>query len=153
MSSANRLHYTGDDFMEMALFHARTKCHNILTRFLLLILFAGVTIGFQGCGKAPLEPQETAHTSYDPNSDPLVNFSTLFEPAPEDRNLIETQDVLYLNLNGSPQNLNPLFGSSTYEFMVSGEIFDGPFSFDKKMEWKVNPTWVDSYEEAADHLS
>ncbi|MFH1744333.1 MAG: ABC transporter substrate-binding protein, partial [bacterium] len=123
------------------------------TPFLLAFLSLLIPIAFQGCGKAPIEQEEIEQVSYHSEDDPLVNFSTLFEPAPEDRSLINTDDVLYLNLDGSPQNLNPIFGSSLYEFLVSEQIFEGPFTFDSKMEWKINPTWVEHYEEAEDHLS
>jgi len=107
----------------------------------------------QGCEKPPVEQQESTVLAYDPARDPLVNPSTLFQPAPEDLSQIATDDVLYLNLDGSPQNLNPIFASSAYEFVVNDLLFDGPFLFDDKMEWALDPEWVESYAEAEDHLS
>lgn len=100
-----------------------------------------------GCGKN----QPTV--AYNPDNDPLVNPASLFEPAPEDRTLIATEETLFLNLDGAPQNLNPIFGSSQYEFMVSELMFDQPFNFDRSMEWITTPHWVESFEEAQDHLS
>ncbi len=110
----------------------------------ILLSFSCCCVGM-GCGKA----QE----SYDPKKDPLVNVSSLMEPEPEDKSLIDTNDTLYINLDGSPQNLNPIFGSSMYEFMVAEQLFGGPFTFDRNMEWKTDPDWVADYQEAEDHLS
>jgi len=116
-------------------------------------LIVGSLSLWTGCGKTPVEEEPATQDSYDPKNDPLVNVSSLFEPEPEDKGLIETNDTLYINLDGSPQNLNPIFGSSTYEFMVGEQIFNGPFTFDRNMEWKTNPDWVAEYQEAEDHLS
>ena len=139
---------------ERSVFLVNTMTHRkLVVRVSVLIILAGAGMLLQGCGKAPVEQQDVTQIAYDPTSDPLVNVPSLFEPAPEDRNAIEENDVLYLNLDGSPQNLNPIFGSSTYEFMVDDALFEGPFIFDDKMEWRVNPTWVEHYEEAEDHLS
>lgn len=116
------------------------------------MILCGLALG--QCGQPPEPPEEGDETAaYDPSSDPLVNPPALFEPAPEDASLVADNDVLYLNLDGSPQNLNPIFASSTYEFMVLDMLFESPFTFDGAMQWKLNGHWVESYEEADDHLS
>ncbi|MBD3266520.1 hypothetical protein GF373_07600 [bacterium] len=111
-----------------------------------------ILVGIVGCGKPEVdtEPMETV---YDPANDPLVNPPSLFEPAPDDASLIDRDGTLYLNLDGSPQNLNPIFASSSYEMRVVSALFEGPFTFNNKMEWQLNPLWVDEYQEAEDHLS
>lgn len=118
-----------------------------------ILVSLGIFLGLACCGQpTPLESQ-TAAAAYDPAKDPLVNVSSLFEPAPGDRSKINTNDTLFLNLDGSPQNLNPIFMSSMYEFIVADLLFDSPFTFDNKMEWKINPDWVESFQESEDHLS
>lgn len=101
------------------------------------------------CGGGNNEPA----VAYNPNHDPLVNPPALFKTAPEDRAQIATDETLYLNLDGAPQNLNPIFASSQYEMMVIDLTFDAPFNFDRSMNWVTVPHWVESYEEADDHLS
>ncbi len=117
------------------------------TRFVFVPLCCLFVAIISGCGKS--EPI----VAYNPANDPLVNPESLFDPAPEERSLIATDQTLYLNLDGSPQNLNPIFGSSQYEFTVTDLLFEQPFMFDNKMDWLVNPAWVDSYEESEDHFT
>lgn len=115
-----------------------------------LLSMVAVSLIATGCGK-PGSSASTDTTSYDPREDPLVNPPTLFEPPPEDRSLIASDETLYLQLDGSPNTLNPLFISSGYEFTVSEGLYTGPFTFDKDMQWKVNEDVVESYEESPDH--
>lgn len=110
-------------------------------------------LGLAGCSKPPVEGNVDEGVVYNPASDPLVNPASVFEPAPSDLSQIDTNATLYLNLDGSPQNLNPIFASSSYEMRIESALFEGPFTFDAAMEWKINPVWVDSYKEAPDHLS
>ncbi|MDX9754292.1 MAG: ABC transporter substrate-binding protein [bacterium] len=117
------------------------------------IVLGLVVLGLAGCGKPPVQPSTEGGIVYNPASDPLVNPPSLFEPAPADRSQIDTEGTLYLNLDGSPQNLNPIFASSGYEMRILSALYEGPFTFDASMEWKINPVWVESYEEAPDHLS
>ncbi|HQH73328.1 MAG TPA: hypothetical protein PK360_14740, partial [bacterium] len=118
-----------------------------------ILLALGLGLGLAGCGQPTPPESEPVAAAYDPGKDPLVNVPSLFEPAPGDLSKINTNDTLFLNLDGSPQTLNPIFMSSMYEFIVADLLFDSPFTFDSKMEWKINPDWVESFQESEDHLS
>ena len=88
--------------------------------------------------------------AYDPVNDPLVNPERMFEPMPEDASAVNTEDVLYRNIDGNPASLMPLFQSSTYEFYLAGVLFEGLFNFDADLNWQVNPNTVASFEAAPD---
>ncbi|MCA8961533.1 MAG: hypothetical protein KDC38_13505, partial [Planctomycetes bacterium] len=88
---------------------------------------------------------------YHPSRDPLVNPADLFQSMPDDPSLIDTEATLLRNMDGNPASLNPLFGSSTYEFYLNALLFDGLFTFDKDMEWQINESMVEEFEESADH--
>ena len=90
-----------------------------------------------------------AGVGYDPKQDPLVNPASLLEPY--DAAKATEEDWLLCTLDGNPSTLNPLFGSSQYEFILNGFLFDGPFTFDAAMEWKTNDSMTESLEESADH--
>ena len=123
---------------------------------LTVILFTacGILLELTGCGKPSVSQKPVpAITAYNPANDLLVNPPSIFEPAPLDLAKADTQGTLYLNLDGNPQNLNPIFASSGYEMRVESAIFEMPFTFNDKMEWKINPNWVDQYEESPDHTS
>ncbi len=111
-----------------------------------------LTAAAVGCGGPPPDQTQggSASDAYDPTNDPLVNPAGLFEPASDDPAAIASDDTLYLQLSGSPNTLNPLFVSSTYEFTVVDLLFSGPFLFNKEMAWGVNDEFVESYEESAD---
>lgn len=106
-----------------------------------------------GCGKPPTTSAPADTASYDPRKDPLVNPPSIFEAAPEDESKIATNETLYLQLDGSPNTLNPLFASTAFEFTLLEALYTGPFTFDKEMKWKVNEDMVDSYEESPDHTA
>ncbi len=89
---------------------------------------------------------------YDPTTDPLVNRPATYLPPPEDQSLIARDDELYRNISGNPGSLNPLFGSSTYEFYLTGVMFEGLFTFDADMQWQVNHNVVADFKESDDHL-
>lgn len=89
--------------------------------------------------------------AYDPAEDPLVNPPSLFEPPPEDRSRIATDETLYLTLRANPNTMNPIFASSGYDQIVIGPLYNGLFTFDKDMQWKVNDELVEDFEESDDH--
>lgn len=87
--------------------------------------------------------------SYDPALDPLVNPASLTQAfdgaiATEDEWLVST-------LDGNPQTLNPLFASSNYEFRFSSLLWNGPFTFDAKMDWAVNKDLVEKLDVSPDN--
>lgn len=99
-----------------------------------------------GCGDAPSD-----RVTYDPETDPLVNPPSLFDPAPEDASQIASDETLYVTLNANPNTLNPLFMSTTYDFMVIGTLYTGPFTFGSDLIWRLNEDMVESFEESEDH--
>ena len=103
-----------------------------------------------GCKKPPSEEQ-TTQAAYDPKKDPLVNPPSLFEQLPEDLSQIATDETLYLRLGANPNTLNPLFVSSTYDFMVVDPLFTGMFTFEKDLLWKLNDEMVEEFIESEDH--
>lgn len=105
-----------------------------------------------GCRKPPSE-EGSKDAAYDPKKDPLVNPPTLLEAPPADTSQIATDETLFLQLDGSPNTLNPIFLSSHYEMMVSGVLYNGLFIFDKDMKWKINDELVTSFEESSDHTT
>jgi len=116
---------------------------------ILIFLCIGLLSVF-GCRK-PESDSTSEGVSYDPKNDPLVNPASLFEPPPKDQTQIATDETLYLQLDGSPNTLNPIFLSSQYEMIVSSIFFTGPFTIDKEMKWKINEELVESFEESEDH--
>lgn len=77
-------------------------------------------------------------------NDPLLNPASLFEPAPADPAAIAQDDTLVITLNGSPNTLNPIFVSSTYDFIVNDLVFDSLFTFDAKFKLSPNEALVES---------
>jgi peptide/nickel transport system substrate-binding protein len=121
---------------------------------LALMLSAAILAG--GCGKPGVSSGGSGgEVSYDPRKDPLVNPETLFEAVPEDRSKVDTDATLFLQLDGSPNTLNPLFTSTLYEQTVSGAVYSGLFTFDKKFEWRPNEDLVQpgSFQESEDHTT
>ncbi|UCD29880.1 MAG: hypothetical protein JSV03_05220, partial [Planctomycetota bacterium] len=104
-----------------------------------------------GCRK----PGTTKSTvpAYDPNKDPLVNPPSLFEPPPKDKSEIAIDETLFLQLDGSPNTLNPLFASSWYEFLVIDCLYDSFLTFDNKFIIRPNENIVESLEESDDHTT
>ncbi|NUN51970.1 MAG: hypothetical protein HUU06_04155, partial [Planctomycetaceae bacterium] len=94
--------------------------------------------------KGPL----VAGAGYDPANDPLVNPASMREPY--DPAKATEDDWLMVTLDGNPRTTNPLMGSSTYEFMLNGFLYDGPFGFDEKMIWKVNDHFVEKLDISPD---
>lgn len=117
-----------------------------------LTLVGLLLVGAASCRKPPSQ-QTSESAAYDPKADPLVNPPSLFDPAPADPSQVATDETLYLQLNGSPSTLNPIFVSSTYDFLAVESIFGGLFSFDREMKWKPNEDFLESYEESADHTT
>ncbi len=119
---------------------------------LLIVSIAAATL-VCGCRKpAPTtRPGTESAVDYDPRKDPLVNPPELFEPAPEDASLIASDETLFMQLDGSPNTLNPLFMSSGVEFIVLDALNSGPFTFNNKLEWRPNEDMVEHFEESPDH--
>ena len=120
---------------------------HILTS-ILSVVFAIVFVA-GGCRKPPSESTDTGN-GYDPRNDPLVNPPSLFAE-PTDISEVATDGTLFLQLDGSPNTLNPLFVSSMYDFTVVDCLYAGLFTFDKDMKWMVNEDVTESYEESDDH--
>ena len=78
---------------------------------------------------SPAKKELIAGIGYDPDVDPLVNPESLTQEY--DSAQATEDDWLFVSLDGNPRTLNPLMASSTYEQMVNGFIYDGPFSFDR----------------------
>ncbi len=115
-------------------------------------MLAAALVAFTGCDK-PVPSSQPAGISYDPEKDPLVNPASLFEAPPDDASRIAGDETLFLQLDGSPNTLNPIFISTHYEFTVAEALFTGLFSFDKDMKWIINPDVVESYQESDDHTT
>ncbi|MCK4958240.1 MAG: hypothetical protein KAT00_02550, partial [Planctomycetes bacterium] len=126
---------------------ARSRFANIL-----ITLTAAMVLFSIGCRK-PGSGDESAESSYDPRTDPLVNPPSMFQPPPEDTSQIDTDQTLVLHLDGNPNTLNPIFGSTTNEFTVVDVLYAGLFTFDKDMKWMVNDDLTESFEESTDHTS
>lgn len=119
-----------------------TRRFTAALRVLSLALAAVLVIG---CTRDP-QP-------YDPKTDPLVNPPSLFEPYPKDKpESVADDETLVRVLDGNPRSLNYLFTSSRYEQWVVGLLFEGPFMFDRNLEWFVNEHMVESYKESDNHL-
>ena len=117
-----------------------------------LLIILVILCCLTGC-KKPTPPGWSKDTSYDPAKDPLVNPPIVFEEPPEDLSKIDTDHTLYLQLDGNPKTLNPIFVSSSYEMTVVGVLYEGLFTFDKDMIWQVNEEMVESFEESEDHTT
>lgn len=123
--------------------------------FLYLSLIGSTSLAVAACGDTPPSgggPDGGAARangdSYDPAQDPLVNPPHLTQP--HDPALATEDDWLYSTVDGNPANLNPLFASSTYEFRFSDLLWNSPFSFDAKMNWKVNDELTEKLDISAD---
>lgn len=112
-----------------------------------------LSFALAGCRKPPAPAPETGGRTYDPKSDPLVNPPSLFVPPPEDVSRIATEETLFLQLDGSPNTLNPFFVSSMYDFTVVDTLYSIPFTFDKDMQWMLNDDMAESLEESDDHTT
>jgi len=88
---------------------------------------------------------------YDPKNDPLVNPKTMVQP--HDPATATEDDWLFVTLDGNPRTMNTLLGSSTYEFMMTSFLNDGPFTFDNRMEWMLFDPVAESVTESPDHLT
>ena len=105
------------------------------------------------CRKPGATTTQPSEASYDPTKDPIVNPPSLFEPAPQDRSRIATDETLYYCLEASPRTLNPLFISSQYEFTLSEVLDMGLCTWDNKLTWRPNEEIVEFYEESEDHTT
>jgi peptide/nickel transport system substrate-binding protein len=114
----------------------------------------GAMFALDGCGggadeggtTAAAPPEESG--AYDPKRDPLVNTAKLIQP--HDPAQCAEDEYLYAVIDGNPETLNPIFGTSTYEFRVTGTLFDGPWSFNAKMEFFVQDYWVEKLDVSTD---
>ncbi len=118
-----------------------------------IIACFSLSFALAGCRKPPAPEPETGGRTYDPKSDPLVNPPSLFVPPPEDVSRIATEETLFLQLDGSPNTLNPFFVSSMYDFTVVDTLYAIPFTFDKDMQWMLNDDMAESLEESDDHTT
>jgi peptide/nickel transport system substrate-binding protein len=91
----------------------------------------------QDQGKKPI-----AGVGYDPKDDPLVNPPTLLQPY--DAAAATEEDWLVMTFDGNPKTTNGIAFSSNDEFTVSGLLYDGPFTFDKDLKWKMNDYFAES---------
>ncbi|MCI0651592.1 MAG: ABC transporter substrate-binding protein [Planctomycetes bacterium] len=91
--------------------------------------------------------------AYDPAKDPLVNRRSTYETASAAAGQIAEDETLYRVLDGNPRNMNAILASSTYEFNVNDALYDGIFTFDAEMRWRLNDVTVESFEESPDHLT
>ncbi len=117
-----------------------------------LCLLALAAIATTACpGPAPTGGGGAAGATdaYDPANDPLVNPATLLQEY--DAAEATEDEWFYCTLDGNPATLNPLFGSSTYEFRLNAFLFNGPFTFDRDLNWMLNDAMVESLEESEDH--
>ncbi len=117
-------------------------------------LLAAVTIGLLvsgGCRKPGPPTSQPAGAAYDPETDPLVNPPSMFEPPPEDLSRIATDETLYITLRANPNTMNPLFVSSGYDFIVVDSLYKGLVTFDKDLQWRLNDDVVESLTESDDH--
>lgn len=87
-------------------------------------------------------------TPYDPKKDPLVNPATLLQA--HDPATCGEDETLFARVDGNPKNLNALFQSSTVEFRLCSALYDGPFTFDAKMEWRTNDYFTERLEISPD---
>ncbi len=114
------------------------------------------TVAGGGTGQSPASGEGTTASGtstpavggYDPHKDPAVNPPAMLEEHDPAR---ATEDEwLYVRFDGNPRTLNAIMGSSTYEFMANGFLYDGPFGFDRKMTWFVNDSFVQSLDISPD---
>ena len=92
------------------------KKHGPIIIFPLLVILV-ISCCLTGC-KKPTPPGSSKDTSYDPAKDPLVNPPIVFEKPPEDLSKVDTNQTLYIQLDGNPNTLHPFFVSSLYEYTV-----------------------------------
>ena len=108
-----------------------------------------------GCTQQPPPSQSAASSqaAYDPKKDPLVNPPEMLQPEPKDHpELISEDETIINHLEGNPTNLNPIFGSAAVDGEAAEPLYNGLFSYDAKMNWKVNDELVESVEDSPDHL-
>ncbi len=110
-------------------------------------LTSWIALGLAALALAACQPVDR---TYDPAEDPLVNPPQMLEPFPDDPAAVATGQTLYRHSPGSPNTLNPLFYSTTYDSYGQGPLFEGLTSFDADFEWMVNPDMVESYEASED---
>ena len=123
-------------------------------RTLLLMLIVTASLMVYGCEPPASNNGKgngTTSDVYDPAKDPQVNPPSLLEAAPDDKSMIASEETVYLNLSGSPNTLNPLFGSSLVDFIVMDVLYDGLFTFGADLKFTVNEETVESFEESEDH--
>lgn len=97
---------------------------------------------------APSPGKLVAGVGYDPKFDPLVNPPSLIQAY--DAAAATEDEWLMITLDGNPRTTNALMASSTYEFMLDGFLYDGPFGFDEKMAWKTNDHFVEKLDISED---
>lgn len=114
------------------------------------VLFA-ILLTLAGCGRQPADSD--AGATYDPANDPLVNPPSMLAPPPGDPAQIASDETLFIQLDGNPNTLNPLFASSTYDMTAQSALYDGPFTFDMDMNWMLNDEMVESFDESDDHTT
>jgi peptide/nickel transport system substrate-binding protein len=120
------------------------------SRLNILIFLLIFSLVLSGCRKPDSETASPVDL-YDPAKDPLVNQPAMFEPPPQDISKIATDETLYITLRANPNTLNPLFVSSTYDFIVVDALYGGLYTFGKDMLWRLNEEMVESFEESEDH--
>lgn len=106
-----------------------------------------------GCRKPTGSGSSGSAASYDPRKDPLVNPPAMFEPVPADAAQVESNETLFLQLDGSPNTLNPLFLSSHYESLAAGMLSINLYTWDKDFKWRPNEEIVESFHESEDHTT
>ena len=84
-----------------------------------------------------------AGVGYDPKDDPLVNPPSLTQPY--DAAKATEDDWLIMTFDGSPKTVNGIMGSSHDESVVVTLLYDGPFTFDAKLEFKINDYFAESF--------
>ncbi len=111
---------------------------------IMILFLAGVLFLSSGCTKKH-------DTEYDPENDPLVNPAEMFEPAPSDLSKIALNESIIVSMRSAPKTMNPMFGSSAYDFLAHMMVFDRLFHTDSKLNIFANPAVVESWEETPDH--
>lgn len=131
--------------------------HGLRGLYRLSVLFLALAVPGNGlaCRESDSETHANTKTTtpaiYDPANDLHVNPPSLSTPPPADRTRIADNEVLYACMRASPSTLNPLFTSSLYDRRLEELLYDRPFSFDARLEWFLNESMAESYQEAPDH--
>lgn len=120
--------------------------------FILAVAVSGSGIACrESASETQTSAKTTAPTVYNPADDPHVNPKSLLTPPPADRTHIADNEVLYGCMRGSPRTLNTLFPSSSYDKRLEELLYDRPFAFNVELEWFLNESMAESYQEAPDH--